>query len=74
MEKDISNSSTKDRFLLVTNAIVDEKSKKLSKKQYAEKFDILGTEIFQLNKIPFSERLFFKSDKTRSGFVTCSRI
>ncbi len=67
MDKDISNHSIKDNFLLVINTIVDEKSKKVNKKQYAEGFHLLGAEIFLQNKIPFSED---EIKKVGSDFIT----
>ena len=55
MDKDISSNSIKDSFSITIDKIVDEKSKKVDKKHYAEGFDLLGAEIFPQNKIPFSE-------------------
>ena len=66
MDKDISNNSIKDNFLLIINTIVDEKSKKVNKKQYAEGFDLLGAEIFPQNKISFSEN---EIKKVGSDFI-----
>ncbi|MHC1605435.1 MAG: OmpH family outer membrane protein [Candidatus Methanofastidiosia archaeon] len=55
MDKNISRNSIKDSFSLIIDTIVEEKSKKIDKKHYAEGFDLLGAEIFPQNKIPFSE-------------------
>jgi hypothetical protein len=66
MDKNISSNSIKDRFLLIIDTIVDEKSKKIDKKYYAEGFDLLGTEIFPQNKIPFSEN---EIKKVGSDFI-----
>lgn len=56
MDKDISsNSIDKESFSLIIDGLIDEKSKGVSKKHYAEGFDLLGAEIFPQNKIPFSE-------------------
>ena len=55
MDKDISSNSIKGSFPLVIDKLVDEKSKKVNKEDYAEGFDLLGAEIFPQNKIPFSE-------------------
>ena len=55
MDKNISSNSINDSFSLIIDTIVEEKSKKIDKKHYAEGFDLLGAEIFPQNKIPFSE-------------------
>ena len=66
MDKDISSNSIKGSFPLVIDKLVDEKSKKIDKKHYAEGFDILGVEIFPQNKIPFSEN---EIKKVGSDFI-----
>lgn len=66
MDKDISNNSIKEIFSLVIDRFVDEKSKKIDKKHYAEGFDLLGAEIFPENKIPFSEN---EIKKVGSDFI-----
>ena len=66
MNKDISNNSIKGSFPLVIDKLVDEKSKKIDKKHYAEGFDLLGAEIFPQNKIPFSEN---EIKKVGSDFI-----
>jgi hypothetical protein len=56
MDKNISsNSINKESFSLIIDGLIDEKSKKIDKKHYAEGFNLLGSEIFPQNKIPFSE-------------------
>ena len=66
MDKNISSNSIKDSFSLIIDTIVDEKSKKIDKKHYAEGFDLLGAEIFPQNKIPFSEN---EIKKVGSDFI-----
>lgn len=66
MDKNISSNSIKDSFSLIIDTIVDEKSKKIDKKHYAEGFDLLGVEIFPQNKIPFSEN---EIKKVGSDFI-----
>lgn len=66
MDKDISSNSIKGSFPLVVDKLVDEKSKKIDKKHYAEGFDLIGAEIFPQNKIPFSEN---EIKKVGSDFI-----
>jgi hypothetical protein len=66
MDKDISSNSIKGSFPLVIDKLVDEKSKKIDKKHYAEGFDLLRAEIFPQNKIPFSEN---EIKKVGSDFI-----
>ena len=66
MDKNISSNSINDSFSLIIDTIVDEKSKKIEKKHYAEAFDLLGAEIFPQNKIPFSEN---EIKKVGSDFI-----
>jgi hypothetical protein len=66
MDKNISSNSIKDSFSPIIDTIVDEKSKKIEKKHYAEGFDLLGAEIFPQNKIPFSEN---EIKKVGSDFI-----
>jgi uncharacterized membrane-anchored protein YhcB (DUF1043 family) len=56
MNKDRSSKNiNKENFSLIIDELIDKKSKMVSKKHYAEGFDLLGAEIFPQDSIPFSE-------------------